>query len=124
MRSVLLVFSVIPLGLAACGNGDGGGSAEDRALIVERAATLRPDDFALAQTYDRSCRFCHATPESGAPLTGDAADWAPRISQGNQVLIEHTIRGFNGMPPLGMCPDCSPDEFLALIAFMSAEPSE
>jgi cytochrome c5 len=30
------------------------------------------------------------------------------------------INGFGGMPPLGMCMDCSAEEFEALIVFMAS----
>jgi cytochrome c5 len=35
------------------------------------------------------------------------------------VMLEHTVNGYNGMPPLGACMDCSEKEFEALIRFMA-----
>lgn len=58
-----------------------------------------PTDPVLAQVYDTSCKLCHANPASGAPLTGDAQAWSPRIAQGADTLLDHTINGYNGMPP-------------------------
>jgi len=123
MRFSVFVVLAMGLVLAACGENNAGTPSEDEmAQMAERAATLRPDDFALAQIYERSCMGCHANPASGAPLTGDGAAWAPRVAQGSRTLLDHTIRGFNGMPPLGMCPDCDLADFRALIAFMSTDP--
>ncbi|AZE48303.1 Cytochrome c5 [Pseudomonas chlororaphis] len=87
------------------------------------AATLQqlPDDPALARIYDSSCKLCHANPASGAPLTGDVQVWRPRIAQGADTLLDHSINGYNGMPPMGLCMQCSEEQFLALIRFMSAQ---
>jgi len=125
MRISLIFAALSALALAGCGeSGPKARSEAEMAAVVERAATLRPDDFALAATYDRSCRNCHGIPGSGAPLTGDGEDWGPRVAQGNRTLLDHTIRGFNGMPPLGMCPDCDLQEFRDLIAFMATNADE
>ena len=80
-----------------------------------------PADTALARTYDSSCKLCHANPASGAPLTGELAAWKPRVEQGVDTLLDHTINGHNGMPPMGMCMQCSEEDFLALISFMSGQ---
>ncbi|MBE0763098.1 cytochrome c5 family protein, partial [Escherichia coli] len=48
---------------------------------------------------------------SGAPLTGDAAAWAPRLAQGIDTLLDHSINGYKGMPPMGMCMQCSEEQF-------------
>ncbi len=89
---------------------------------VAPAATMGPGtpvEPELAEIYNRSCRSCHAQGTALAPLTGDRAAWAPRLKQGMEVLLEHTISGFNGMPPMGMCFDCEEEDFAALITFMS-----
>lgn len=57
---------------------------------------------------------------SGAPKTGNAADWGPRIAQGKDVLKNHAINGFNAMPAKGTCMDCSDDEIVAAIEHMIA----
>ena len=105
--------------LAACGEGEPAQSAEERAAIVAAAGSLVPNDPALAEIYEYSCYSCHANPDSGAPLTGDIAAWEPRLAKGMDALLASTINGFAGMPPLGMCMDCSADQFVALIDFMS-----
>jgi cytochrome c5 len=55
--------------------------------------------------YDTACMACHTTGVAGAPKLGDKAAWADRIKQGNAVLYEHAIKGFQGkvgmMPPKG-----------------------
>lgn len=97
-----------------------GGSELDKAAVAERAQSLTPADSALASVYDRSCKVCHAIAGNGAPLTGDAAGWEPRMDQGMDQLVEHVITGFGSMPPFGMCMDCDTEQFEALIRFMAA----
>ncbi|QXI40275.1 c-type cytochrome [Pseudomonas xantholysinigenes] len=89
----------------------------------EPAATLAaPTDPALAALYASTCQTCHANPASGAPLAGDTAAWAPRLAQGAERLLEHSINGYQGMPPMGLCMQCSEAQFLALIGYMSGQP--
>ncbi|CAI8717694.1 Cytochrome C [Pseudomonas chlororaphis] len=99
--------------LVACGDQ----TAPPSAAAVQQL----PDDPALARIYDSSCKLCHTNPASGAPLTGDVQAWRPRIAQGADTLLDHSINGYNGMPPMGLCMQCSEAQFLALIRFMSAQ---
>lgn len=96
------------------------GCSEEAAPSLSTTAQAVPADTALAQLYTASCRQCHANPAAGAPLTGDAAAWAPRLAKGMDTLLEHSINGFQGMPPMGLCMQCSEAQFRALIAFMAA----
>jgi cytochrome c5 len=81
---------------------------------------LRPPEPEIAAIYDRSCRSCHTLAATGAPLTGDKAAWAPRLDKGMDVLLGSVVNGFGGMPPFGLCMDCSAQQFTALIQFMAA----
>ena len=53
--------------------------------------------------YDQACALCHGAGIAGAPKFGDKPAWAPRLAQGNAVLYQHAIAGFQGkagmMPP-------------------------
>ncbi|KOO05632.1 c-type cytochrome [Vibrio hepatarius] len=73
-----------------------------------------------ATVYGTFCIACHASGVSGAPKTGNADDWGPRIAQGKDVLKDHAINGFNAMPARGSCMDCSDDEIVAAIEHMIA----
>lgn len=99
--------------LSACGE------AEPPAAVRLDVARQGPVDPALAQVYASSCQLCHANPASGAPLAGDTKAWAPRLAQGAETLLDHSINGYQGMPPMGQCMQCSEEQFLALISFMS-----
>jgi c(7)-type cytochrome triheme protein len=51
--------------------------------------------------YDASCASCHAAGIAGAPRTGDAAAWVPRIGSGINALYANAIKGKGTMPPRG-----------------------
>ncbi|GAB2902444.1 hypothetical protein GCM10027180_35940 [Microbulbifer echini] len=87
--------------------------------LTQRALSLTPTDPEIAEIYGRTCRSCHSTGASAAPLTGDIATWEPRLDKGMDVLVDNAINGFQGMPPLGLCFECSPEQFEQLIAFMA-----
>ena len=92
------------------------------AAHVELAETHVPADATLAAIYDRACRACHALEGLGAPLAGDSAAWTPRLEErGLEGLMASVHSGKGTMPPMGYCADCSDDDFLALIGFMSTE---
>lgn len=98
-------LSVVLLGAA------GSAPAED--------ATPSPGAARLGRTYVQTCMACHTSAGSGAPQAGDRAAWQPRLDQGMDVLLQHTIDGYKGMPPLGSCMDCTESEFEGLIRFMA-----
>jgi cytochrome c5 len=98
--------------LTACGGG------EDTVAETTPAAPAGPTEVQMAQ-WQGSCALCHVDGTGGAPRVGVAADWAPRLAAGEDVLLAHTLEGFNNMPPLGYCMSCETDDFRALIRFMS-----
>lgn len=70
------------------------------------------------QVYQGACFACHGTGALDAPKKGDAA-WKPRLAQGLDVLKKHAIEGIRSMPPRGTCADCSDDEIVDAIKFMT-----
>jgi cytochrome c5 len=114
-RAVICSCAVL---LAACGQG---AAPPATAEAIAAAAAAAPSDPKLARLYGQTCKTCHAVPGTGAPLTRDAAAWAPRVAQGMPLLLDHTLNGYKGMPPLGSCSDCTEAEFTALIQFMSGQ---
>jgi cytochrome c5 len=56
---------------------------------------------ATPELYTQTCAVCHASGVAGAPKVGDKAAWAPRIAQGMDTLVEHSIKGKGAMPPRG-----------------------
>jgi cytochrome c5 len=110
----LLLAAVIAL--AACAPEDAPPAPQSTSTEAAAAPTAAPEVIAI---YNRSCRSCHAQGQGRAPLTGAREAWAPRLAQGMDVLLDHTINGYQGMPPMGMCFDCEEADFVALINYMS-----
>ncbi len=84
--------------------------------LFAAGALAQPD---MAQ-YDKSCKVCHDAGVAGAPKTGDAAAWEPRMAKGMEVLLVSVNNGLNAMPPKGMCFDCTDADYTALIEYMAA----
>ncbi len=70
------------------------------------------------EIYNTKCMTCHATGAAGAPKLANIEEWAPRIAKGMDVLYASSINGLNGMPPKGLCMDCSDDELKASVDYM------
>ena len=86
-------------------------------LTLSAASVFAQPDMAK---YDKSCKVCHDSGAAGAPKTGDAAAWEPRMAKGMEVLVASVNNGLNAMPPKGMCFDCTDADYTALIEYMAA----
>ncbi len=60
------------------------------------------------EVFKAVCITCHAAGVAGAPKFGNSADWAPRIAQGYDALLQSALKGKNAMPPRG---GTSPDDY-------------
>ena len=71
--------------------------------------------------FAAACTACHTAGVAGAPKVGDKAAWAPRVKQGNTVLYEHAIKGYQGkagyMPAKGGS-SASDEEVKAAVDYM------
>ena len=136
------VFSLLALGLVAGLGGCGGEpdeitlTAEQEKAVAERLAphgevTLEKDVVSAApvananaeprsgeEIYNKSCMTCHAVGAAGAPKLGDVAAWVPRIEKGIETLYANSINGIGGMPPKGLCMDCSEEEMHNAVDYM------
>ena len=81
-------------------------------------ATASSEPRTGEEIYNKACTTCHMVGAAGAPKLGDAAAWEPRIAKGIDVLYTNSINGFNGMPPRGLCMDCTDDELHATVDYM------
>ncbi len=97
-----IVASVL---LAGCGDADRGREASS---------------VAVGETiYQRYCFACHGSGAGGAPRRGDLEAWQARIGKGSDALLASTITGLPpGMPPRGMCMECSDAELAAAVGYM------
>lgn len=53
------------------------------------------------QVYQAQCTACHAAGAAGAPKSGDAAAWAPRIKTGYEALLTSALKGKGAMGAQG-----------------------
>ncbi|NJO16856.1 MAG: cytochrome c5 family protein [Thioploca sp.] len=71
------------------------------------------------QIYNNTCIACHlAGMSSAAPKIGNQRDWVGRIDKGIETLLDHSLNGFNDMPPRGGKPNLSDDEVKDAVAYM------
>lgn len=120
MRRVLLLAALL---LGGCSDETSEVRVEQVDLMDVPKAGV-PDagsEDAVMAKWARSCALCHVNGEGGAPRVGHPDEWAGRLAQGDLVLLDHAIEGYNNMPPLGYCMDCEAADLAALIAFMAGE---
>lgn len=53
------------------------------------------------EVYKATCSACHTAGVAGAPKTGDAGAWAPRIAEGVNALFQAALKGKGAMPAQG-----------------------
>ncbi len=73
--------------------------------------------------YNNTCSACHSkakAPMMKAPAVHDSAAWEPRLEQGLDALVVSAKKGKGGMPPKGLCMNCTDAELKAAIEFMLA----
>ena len=67
--------------------------------------------------FHDKCMRCHESGRKGAPVFGDIEDWAERIEQPLDTLIEHAILGHGRMPARGD-QDLSDPDVAAAVAYV------
>lgn len=99
------------------------------APVLETAVEPEPVATLMSgpQVYNTACLACHGTGVGGAPILGDAGQWADRIAQGIDVLKQHALEGYTGstgfMPAKGGRLDLSDEEVAAAVEYMVNESS-
>jgi len=83
-------------------------AAEAVAQRIQRVGTVEIRDASAPavlrtgeQVYQLACTACHAAGVAGAPKTGDAAAWAPRIATGYEALLNSALKGKGAMGAQG-----------------------
>lgn len=87
--------------------------------VLVSCSSLAMADRAPGEIYPKACAVCHAAGVANAPKLGDAAAWKTRLdAKGIDGLVQSVNNGLNAMPPKGMCMDCTPGEYKAVIEYM------
>jgi c(7)-type cytochrome triheme protein len=71
--------------------------------------------------YDSTCGACHATGAAGAPKTGDAVAWAPRIKAGQAALVASATKGKGAMPAKGGNAKLTDAEMQAAVKYIVSQ---
>ena len=118
-----IALCALVLSLSACSRSteveETAATSPEVAVATDTLKATRPDDRVM-RMWTQSCALCHVDGKGGAPHVGNVDEWLPRLAQGEEVLLTHTLEGLNNMPPLGYCMACERDDFLAMINFMTA----
>ena len=107
---------IAPLGAVYAG-------ATGAAAQAAAAAEAAKGAVAFEGTLDGSvifgnlCTGCHTAGVNGAPQLTKAA-WAPRIAQGKDVLHQHAMNGYKGMPARGGNPALTDEQVMATVDWM------
>lgn len=125
MKKLTILLSTLSLlALTACGQKEAPAPAAAPAATPAPVTAPAPvaENAVGKSIYGKTCALCHGAGVAGAPKPGDAADWGPRIAQGNEVLYKHAIEGFTGtkgmMPARGGGASLTDDEVKAAVDFM------
>jgi cytochrome c5 len=105
--------------------GETGRAAMLAALEAQRAAQTAQAAFGGTldggEIYQKLCSACHATGAGGAPKLVRAA-WEKRIAQGFDVLLRHSIEGYQGeyglMPARGGNPALTDEQVEVAVRWM------
>ena len=111
---LLGILAIACLGVAGCQKNSG-----DQPKATANAVAPSPQTQTPMDKWARSCALCHVDGNGGAPRVGNTDEWASRVPQGEDVMIQHVIEGYNKMPPLGYCMDCTRADFQALTKYMA-----
>ena len=107
-RSALVALCAAALGIGACAN-----DSANRADRLDGAVATSSVNGETA--YREYCAGCHETGMFGAPVAGDASDWADRSQLWDAVLLDHALTGYLEMPAKGGRMDL-PDEVVRAAA--------
>lgn len=116
-----------PIGQVAVAGADNSGLRDPggpRPVVAAApAAAAQPaKELTGEDVYKAACTACHGAGIAGAPKTGDAAAWDPRVAQGMDTLVTHAIEGFQGqagyMPPRGGFSNLTDEQVRAAVQHM------
>lgn len=103
----------------------GRAAAAEAAAAAQTAAPAAAFDGSLdgEMIYNARCSACHALGVSGAPILGDAEQWASRMEKGVDAVIAAGINGVPGtaMVAKGGSVDLSDEQVKASVEYMLAQ---
>lgn len=89
------------------------------ARVEIQAVTVAPGSRTGEQIVKAICGACHDSGAVGAPKTGDAAAWGPRLALGHNALTASVIAGKGAMPARGGSSDLTDTEVKRAVAYLA-----
>tara|TARA_B100000768_G_scaffold144870_1_gene137510 strand:+ start:19 stop:507 length:489 start_codon:yes stop_codon:yes gene_type:complete len=89
---------------------------------VAEAATEKTGDsgsISGEKIAQKNCALCHSSGMMNSPKIGDKEQWAPRIAQGKEMLVNNAIKGIGVMPAKGGNTSLSDAEVAAAVVWMA-----
>jgi cytochrome c5 len=86
--------------------------------VAENTTPNASNSISGEKIVQESCAMCHAGGLMSSPKIGDVAQWAPRISQGKEILVKNAINGIRMMPPKGGNARLTDEEVTAAVVYM------
>ncbi len=83
-----------------------------------QTVSLSPE---LNTIFNETCAQCHVQGSSGAPKAGNQEAWTKILSKGMDATLERVMGGYGGMPPAGQCFECTPEQLIELIRYLSSK---
>ena len=88
-------------------------------VVVNEASPGAENSISADAIIKANCAMCHTTGLMGSPKIGDAEQWAPRIAQGKEMLINNAIKGIRMMPAKGGNSRLTDEEVAAAVISMA-----
>ena len=110
-KGMLEISRIAPVGQVCV---EGQDCAQEVSLVSSNPDVIRSGE----EIYEAACTTCHAIGLAGAPLFGSKVIWGERANKDLAVLVETVTNGLGGMPPMGMCMDCSQEELVNSVQYM------
>lgn len=101
---------------------DAAEAADSAAMEVAEAVSVGASDIDGQAIYSQACIACHMSGVGGAPILGNAEQWAPRIAKGMDTLYASGLNGVAGtaMIAKGGRMDLSDAQIKAAVDYMVA----
>ena len=88
-------------------------------VVANEASSGAENSISADAIIKANCAMCHTTGLMGSPKIGDAEQWAPRIAQGRDMLINNAIKGIRMMPAKGGNSRLTDEEVAAAVISMA-----
>ena len=88
-------------------------------VVANKSETVADNSISADAIIKANCAMCHTTGLMGSPKIGDAEQWAPRIAQGKEMLINNAIKGIRMMPAKGGNSRLTDEEVAAAVISMA-----